>query len=168
LLRDSLGGNSKTCLIANVSPSGASLDETLSTLNFAQRAKLIKNVAKVNEDTKDTINSLQAEVERLTALLHEKPLLAQPQIHHSEADIERAVVSYKTRAEQAEEKVKVLTQELAEKQEDVKLLARKLNELTMVRSINEKRHFEISSGGKCFILMKYRGNSAFPYRILLF
>eukprot|EP00978_Attheya_sp_CCMP212_P009072 scaffold21367_cov55-Attheya_sp.AAC.1 len=51
LLRDSWGGNSKTCLVATVSPSATSLGETLSTLKFAQRAKLIKNTAILNEDT---------------------------------------------------------------------------------------------------------------------
>jgi len=152
LLRDSLGGNSKTCLIACVSPSGASLDETISTLNFAQRAKLIKNNATVNEDTKDTINSLQVEVERLMTLLQEKQAGSSNQKNYSDAEIEKAVATYKARAEQAEEKVKVLNNELAEKQDDVKLLARKLNELTMVRSINEKSRFEISSGGKSSII----------------
>uniref|UniRef100_A0AAA9T2V7 Kinesin-like protein KIF15 n=1 Tax=Bos taurus TaxID=9913 RepID=A0AAA9T2V7_BOVIN len=43
LLRDSLGGNAKTVIIANVHPGSRCFGETLSTLNFAQRAKLIKN-----------------------------------------------------------------------------------------------------------------------------
>ncbi|TQD96897.1 hypothetical protein C1H46_017502 [Malus baccata] len=43
LLQDSLGGNSKTTIISNVSPSICSANETLSTLKFAQRAKLIQN-----------------------------------------------------------------------------------------------------------------------------
>ncbi|KAK1276832.1 Kinesin-like protein KIN12B [Acorus gramineus] len=43
LLQDSLGGNSKTMIIANVSPSVCCTNETLSTLKFAQRAKLIQN-----------------------------------------------------------------------------------------------------------------------------
>ncbi|KAF8776756.1 hypothetical protein HU200_003494 [Digitaria exilis] len=43
LLQDSLGGNSKTMIIANVSPSVCSANETLSTLKFAQRARLIQN-----------------------------------------------------------------------------------------------------------------------------
>lgn len=65
LLRDSWGGNSKTCLVATVSPSAASMAETLSTLKFAQRAKMIKNKAVVNENTNGTIAALQAEIERL-------------------------------------------------------------------------------------------------------
>jgi kinesin family protein 15 len=55
LLRDSLGGNSKTLIIANVSPSSSCQGETLSTLKFAQRAKLIKNKAVINEDSSGTI-----------------------------------------------------------------------------------------------------------------
>ncbi|KAK6776722.1 hypothetical protein RDI58_027723 [Solanum bulbocastanum] len=43
LLQDSLGGNAKTCIIANISPSSCCSLETLSTLKFAQRAKFIKN-----------------------------------------------------------------------------------------------------------------------------
>ncbi|XP_058412488.1 kinesin-like protein KIF15 isoform X2 [Diceros bicornis minor] len=65
LLRDSLGGNAKTAIIANVHPGSRCFGETLSTLNFAQRAKLIKNKAVVNEDTQGNVNQLQAEVKRL-------------------------------------------------------------------------------------------------------
>nr|XP_038030004.1 LOW QUALITY PROTEIN: kinesin-like protein KIF15 [Anas platyrhynchos] len=65
LLRDSLGGNAKTCIIANVHPGSRCFGETLSTLNFAQRAKLIKNKAVVNEDTQGNVNQLQAEVKKL-------------------------------------------------------------------------------------------------------
>ena len=50
LLKDSLGGNSKTAVIANISPNILSLGETLSTLKFAQRAKCIQNVARVNDE----------------------------------------------------------------------------------------------------------------------
>lgn len=48
LLRDSLGGNSKTVIVANVSPSSLNINESISTLNFAKRAKLIKNKAIIN------------------------------------------------------------------------------------------------------------------------
>ncbi|NWI17908.1 KIF15 protein, partial [Crypturellus soui] len=65
LLRDSLGGNAKTCIIANVHPGSRCFGETLSTLNFAQRAKLIKNKAIVNEDTQGNVSQLQAEVKKL-------------------------------------------------------------------------------------------------------
>ncbi|XP_009081245.1 PREDICTED: LOW QUALITY PROTEIN: kinesin-like protein KIF15, partial [Acanthisitta chloris] len=65
LLRDSLGGNAKTCIIANVHPGSKCFGETLSTLNFAQRAKLIKNKAVVNEDTQGNVSQLQAELKKL-------------------------------------------------------------------------------------------------------
>ncbi|XP_043725080.1 kinesin-like protein KIN-12E isoform X2 [Telopea speciosissima] len=69
LLQDSLGGNSKTTIIANVSPSICSANETLSTLKFAQRAKLIQNNAKVNEDASGDVVALQREVQQLKGQL---------------------------------------------------------------------------------------------------
>lgn len=65
LLRDSLGGNSKTLMIANISPASDSFGETLSTLKFAQRAKLIKNKAIINEDSSGTVAILKDEIKRL-------------------------------------------------------------------------------------------------------
>ncbi|XP_072314435.1 kinesin-like protein KIF15 [Eucyclogobius newberryi] len=65
LLKDSLGGNAKTYIIANVHPGSKCFGETLSTLQFAQRAKLIKNKAVINEDTQGNVRQLQAEVKKL-------------------------------------------------------------------------------------------------------
>nr|XP_006824742.1 PREDICTED: kinesin-like protein KIF15-like [Saccoglossus kowalevskii] len=65
LLRDSLGGNSKTYIIACVHPGIGCFGETLSTLHFARRAKMIKNKARVNEDTHGNVTHLQAEIKRL-------------------------------------------------------------------------------------------------------
>lgn len=53
LLKDSLGGNSKTVMFANINPSERNLSETVSTLRFADRAKQIKNKPVVNMDSKD-------------------------------------------------------------------------------------------------------------------
>ncbi|KAM0718748.1 hypothetical protein Q7P37_005819 [Cladosporium fusiforme] len=50
ILQESLGGNSRTTLIINCSPSGYNYDETVSTLRFGERAKTIKQKAKVNEE----------------------------------------------------------------------------------------------------------------------
>jgi kinesin family protein 3/17 len=55
LLQDSLGGNTKTIMIAAVSPANYNHDETLSTLRYASRAKFIQNKPKVNEDPKDAL-----------------------------------------------------------------------------------------------------------------
>ncbi|KAG5481849.1 hypothetical protein LSCM4_06925 [Leishmania orientalis] len=53
LLKDSLGGNSKTVMFANINPSERNMSETVSTLRFADRAKQIKNKPVVNMDSKD-------------------------------------------------------------------------------------------------------------------
>ena len=55
LLQDSLGGNTKTVMIAAISPANYNYDETLSTLRYADRAKSIKNKPKINEDPKDAL-----------------------------------------------------------------------------------------------------------------
>ncbi|CAO3631695.1 unnamed protein product [Cunninghamella blakesleeana] len=69
LLKDSLGGNSKTAMIAAISP--ADYDETLSTLRYADQAKKIKNKAVVNEDPNaKMIRELKEELEVLRNRLH--------------------------------------------------------------------------------------------------
>ena len=55
LLQDSLGGNTKTVMIAALSPADYNYEETLSTLHYANRAKNIKNKPIVNEDPKDAL-----------------------------------------------------------------------------------------------------------------
>lgn len=50
LLKESLGGNSKTSMIATISPAASNVEETLSTLRYAKQACFIINTAKVNED----------------------------------------------------------------------------------------------------------------------
>ncbi|XP_038584818.1 kinesin-like protein KIF15-A [Micropterus salmoides] len=80
LLRDSLGGNAKTYIIANVHPGSKCFGETLSTLQFAQRAKLIKNKAIVNEDTQGNVRQLQAEMKKLKEQLAQA--LASQAVHY--------------------------------------------------------------------------------------
>ncbi|KAJ1696848.1 hypothetical protein LUZ63_005360 [Rhynchospora breviuscula] len=65
LLQDSLGGNSKTLMIANISPSYCCALETLSTLKFAQRAKYIKNNAIINEDASGDVLSMRLQIQQL-------------------------------------------------------------------------------------------------------
>lgn len=55
LLQDSLGGNSKTVMIANIGPADYNMDETINTLRWASRAKHIQNKPKINEDPKDAM-----------------------------------------------------------------------------------------------------------------
>ena len=67
ILQDSLGGNSKTFLVCTVSPMPDCYLETLSTLNFAKRAKYIQNRAVVNQDfsKKAMLSSYEKEIARL-------------------------------------------------------------------------------------------------------
>ncbi|KAL5107748.1 Kinesin-like protein KIF13A [Taenia crassiceps] len=72
LLKDSLGGNSVTTMLATVSPSSLHIDDTLSTLHYAKRAQCIVNKAVVNEDPEGRIiRELMAEVEKLRRRLDE-------------------------------------------------------------------------------------------------
>ncbi|KAK0079423.1 hypothetical protein PV325_001283 [Microctonus aethiopoides] len=66
LLQDSLGGNSKTIMVANIGPASYNYDETLTTLRYANRAKNIKNKPRINEDPKDALlRQYQEEISRL-------------------------------------------------------------------------------------------------------
>lgn len=75
LLQDSLGGNSYTAMICNVSPARTSVEETLSSLRFAERAKKIENKAIVNRDPKSAMIAdllqqnkvMRAKIDRLEA-----------------------------------------------------------------------------------------------------
>ncbi|XP_073848830.1 kinesin heavy chain 73 isoform X2 [Musca autumnalis] len=70
LLKDNLGGNSKTVMVATISPSADNFEETLSTLRYADRAKRIINHAVVNEDPNARIiRELRHEVETLRNML---------------------------------------------------------------------------------------------------
>lgn len=69
-MQDSLGGNTKTIMITAISPSDFNYEETMSSLRYASRAKMIKNQPKVNEDPKDALLKEQAEeIKKLKDLL---------------------------------------------------------------------------------------------------
>lgn len=72
LLRDSLGGRTKTCLIATISPSISCLEETLNTLEYAHRSKNIKNKPEVNQKVLRSalFNNLYSEIDHLKRELH--------------------------------------------------------------------------------------------------
>jgi kinesin family protein 3/17 len=74
ILEDSLGGNCKTTMMAMISPALEAFVESLSTLKFANRAKNIKNEARVNEDLdqKSLLRRYERELKRLRAELEER------------------------------------------------------------------------------------------------
>ncbi len=74
MLQESLGGNSRTTLIINCSPSSYNEAETLSTLRFGNRAKTIKNKAKINQERsaaelKELLAKAEIEIERLKSII---------------------------------------------------------------------------------------------------
>ena len=68
-LKDSLGGNSKTTIVANISLSLIQMNETISTLKFVQRAKMIKNSATLNMNVQENIEALQEEIKKLKSII---------------------------------------------------------------------------------------------------
>ncbi|XP_030431452.1 kinesin-like protein KIF1A isoform X11 [Gopherus evgoodei] len=75
LLRENLGGNSRTAMVAALSPADINYDETLSTLRYADRAKQIRCNAVINEDPNNKlIRELKDEVARLRDLLYSQGL----------------------------------------------------------------------------------------------
>merc|ERR1712164_26800 len=75
LLEDSLGGNTKTVMVATMGPADYSYDESISTLRYANRAKNIKNKPKINEDPKDAL--LREYQDEITKLKEQLALLNQ-------------------------------------------------------------------------------------------
>jgi kinesin family protein 11 len=75
LLKDSLGGRTKTCIIATVGPAKSSLEETLSTLDYANKAKSIHNKPQVNQmmSKKALIKEYAEEIEKLKGDLRVYP-----------------------------------------------------------------------------------------------
>ena len=64
-MKDSLGGNSKTKLLANISPKVAYIGDTISTLMFAKRTKIIRCKVEPNENIADNFESLRTEIRKL-------------------------------------------------------------------------------------------------------
>ncbi|CAN6480374.1 unnamed protein product [Victoria cruziana] len=98
LLRDSLGGRTKTCIIATVSPSVHCLEETLSTLDYAHRAKNIKNRPEVNQKMMKSalIKDLYGEIDRLKAEVYaarEKNGVYIPKDRYYQEESERKAMS---------------------------------------------------------------------------
>ncbi|KAJ1379844.1 P-loop containing nucleoside triphosphate hydrolase [Sesbania bispinosa] len=109
LLRDSLGGRTKTCIIATVSPAVHCLEETLSTLDYAHRAKNIRNKPEVNQKMMKTtlIKDLYGEIERLKAEVYaarEKNGVYIPKERYAMADqIEQMGIALESHQKQLED-----------------------------------------------------------------
>eukprot|EP01063_Lacrimia_lanifica_P022486 TRINITY_DN3005_c0_g2_i4.p1 TRINITY_DN3005_c0_g2~~TRINITY_DN3005_c0_g2_i4.p1 ORF type:complete len:2237 (+),score=915.86 TRINITY_DN3005_c0_g2_i4:640-6711(+) len=149
ILKDNLGGNSKTIMIATVSPSSDNYEETMSTLRYAERAKKIVNKAVVNEDQnsalvaalKEEIAKLQTSLSTASDSTHEleanRALMQQLQMSWEEK-LTHAHTVAETRGEQMhhvmkekeelEAELEGLMLERAKRDEEIEHLQQKLNE----------------------------------------
>ncbi|CAL7938713.1 unnamed protein product [Xylocopa violacea] len=103
LLRDSLGGNARTLMIACVSPSDVDAEETLSTLRYAARARCIKNKPVINEDPKDALlRQYQLELQRLKKMLESGDQLLAKELPTREGNDDEDSVRQKEYSEEVE------------------------------------------------------------------
>ncbi|KAK9827565.1 hypothetical protein WJX74_010806 [Apatococcus lobatus] len=135
LLRDSLGGRTKTCIIANIAPTVQCQEETLSTLDYAHRAKNIRNRPEVNQRVSKTahIKELNAEIDKLKGELfatrekngvyvpsdayaarEEEEKANRMRIEMLEAELEGAKDGHRQELEQATADLRQTQEELAE------------------------------------------------------
>uniref|UniRef100_A0A8C1KXM6 Kinesin-like protein n=1 Tax=Cyprinus carpio TaxID=7962 RepID=A0A8C1KXM6_CYPCA len=121
LLQDSLGGNSKTMMCANIGPADYNYDETISTLRYANRAKNIKNKARINEDPKDALlRQFQKEIEDLKRKLEEGRKKVSPdKMVEMQAKIEEERKALEAKLDMEEEERNKARAELEKREKDL-------------------------------------------------
>uniref|UniRef100_W5NGD5 Kinesin family member 13B n=1 Tax=Lepisosteus oculatus TaxID=7918 RepID=W5NGD5_LEPOC len=112
LLKDSLGGNSRTAMVATVSPAADNYDETLSTLRYADRAKSIVNHAVINEDPNARIiRELREEVEKLREQLTQAESMKAPELKDRLEESEKLIQEMTVTWEEKLRKTEAIAQE---------------------------------------------------------
>ncbi|KAG8035593.1 hypothetical protein G9C98_001021 [Cotesia typhae] len=139
LLQDSLGGNSKTIMVANIGPASYNYDETLTTLRYANRAKNIKNKPRINEDPKDALlRQYQEEISRLKERLAQKGPVAKKkkktkkkrdEREKEEEDTESEVDDSKEDNRVTEAEKKMITEQLKTEKQETEQLVMRIKEL---------------------------------------
>ncbi|XP_031727605.1 kinesin-like protein KIF17 isoform X2 [Anarrhichthys ocellatus] len=142
LLQDSLGGNTRTLMIACLSPADNNYEESLSTLRYANRAKSIQNRPRINEDPKDALlREYQEEIKNLRALisgqlgtadfasllagqLFEAPpaVPSRPQSSNTDAEKEKIKEEYEVRLAKLQAEYNAEQESKAKLQEDIAAL----------------------------------------------
>ncbi|XP_073491547.1 uncharacterized protein [Aquarana catesbeiana] len=126
LLKNSLGGNSKTIMLATVSPAADNYQETLSTLKYADSAKQIVNQAVVNEDRKsEVIEELQEEIKRLRVQLTKTEQLKQAELQEQLEEKENLLRDLKTSWEEKLKRTEAATQEWRKNLENMGVIPNK-------------------------------------------
>lgn len=116
-LQENLGGNSKTVMLATISPASLHADETLATLRYACKARSIVNRVKVNESPHDKIiRDLRAEVDRLKSLRNEYERQRRLSANNNNPPAPRKII-IETSVDDSE--VEALRQQLAEREREL-------------------------------------------------
>ncbi|EIN07350.1 kinesin-domain-containing protein [Punctularia strigosozonata HHB-11173 SS5] len=155
LLQDSLGGRTKTCIVATVSPARSNMEETLSTLDYAMRAKSIRNKPEVNQ--RMTRNALLkeyvAEIERLKAdvlAAREKNGIFFSEETWTQMSAEQELA--KTEMEEARRQVEMVESQLRSVREEfeqsMSLLMKREGELKKTQETLEGREKELEVRGR--------------------
>ncbi|CAH0591496.1 unnamed protein product [Chrysodeixis includens] len=173
ILQDSLGGNSKTIMIANIGPASYNYDETITTLRYAHRAKAIKNKPVRNEDPKDAkLREYQAEIERLRTLIEQRRVVdkkpkrpAKPRptpadnseeetvsIENENILAESTIEQEKNKTEELEHQIRALEERLVQGGGGKDLL----NNLNETQLILEQRNSEIAERKKREVEMQQK------------
>ncbi|KAL7038485.1 hypothetical protein ACKWTF_009587 [Chironomus riparius] len=142
LLQDSLGGNTKTLMVACISPADYNYEETLSTLRYASRAKNIKNKPKINEDPKDAmLREYQEEINMLRKLLEKSGTNGTNGViaDNNSIDIQEQIREEKLKVEKEfEEKARKLKEEHEQQRREKEELKQNMEELK--REYEQKLH----------------------------
>ncbi|PYH75355.1 kinesin-domain-containing protein [Aspergillus uvarum CBS 121591] len=144
LLQDSLGGNTRTCIIATVSPCRSSQEETASTLDYAFRAKNIHNRPQINTPVpKDTLLSeLSSEIEtlkrNLRATRHRNGIYMTPETYE---DMIKEIESRRIVNEEQKQRVQALESGFQHKAEELLALRR---QLLSSQSDKKEAHLKLS------------------------
>ncbi|KAG6615223.1 kinesin-like protein [Phytophthora cinnamomi] len=147
ILEDSLGGNCKTTMMAMISPALEAMTESLSTLKFANRAKHIKNEARVNEDLdqKSLLRKYERELKRLRAELEERS--------RNVVDKRRLLELDEQRRRAEEDKMAAIraleerSREFMREKEEKKRLEQRISALTSQMLMSNQRRLAPSAGG---------------------
>ena len=149
-MQDSLGGNAKTCLLINCSPSSYNTNETLSTLRFGSRAKAITNKPKINEQRSvEELSSLLQKAENAIDMQQSYILALEGQLRaqglQSSLTPGRSGHGDGGTAVALQSRVAALTAELSEERDEARRVMREVDKLTLLLKDKERLLQEASA-----------------------
>lgn len=144
LLRDSIGGNAKTLMIATLGPADYNFTESISTLRYAERAKKIQNKPRVNMDPKDALlMQYQEELQRLQAQVNgasnTKKAPTEAELKSMEEKLEKQRQKLSEASNIAKEERETLEKKIAEKKKKIEKEKEKQKQFT--ERLNELKQF---------------------------